>query len=292
MDSAGNMKNDIGQAQLLTASMIGIVMLSGGLYLLDQSSRTTTEQVRQIKRSEIRAALRTAVKRASAIYHEEASCDAVIFEKKLDRIQLDGSIGVTKTEGARQIDVTINGTPYRVAFGEVTRANWEAASDPTITGNVYTAGTSQDVLLEIWTSTVSRMKLRQRALLINNCTTPSNVNRAIAYHTISQPANFSQGTSGAVVPDVAIWGGARTCIAGKFIGDIDGNGSVDPNDLILLKNYLRSRDRSGIAATTFIGDGTNWGCADINSDKIVDETDLNGLEKALRGYSYWIPSHY
>jgi len=318
-----NPRGRAGQAQILAASVLGVVMITGGLFSLQHAAQSTKSQLITNRRSEMRSALEAAIKHASYIYHSESGCDPVAFDKKLNRLQLDGTLlgsdQALPAAGARQMNVTVGNQVYRVALGPVTRLAWRGngspAGDPSLInlgGTVYyKEGFSQDAMIEVWTnylnptSTVrGGIRVLQRAVLINNCTYPCagvaappldpclvRRDQAIGYHSIVSPSLFPLGSSTVINPDTNIFCGGYSCSAlgPQRPGDINFDSIINVTDLLILKNYLRSGDMSGAGA----GAGSISRCvADLNRDALVNETDLGILEKALRGYLYWLPAHY
>lgn len=67
--------------------------------------------------------------------------------------------------------------------------------------------------------------------------------------------------------------------------------SVGINDLMALRNYIRSGDPRGTCQAIVAGSGGTPGCGDLNGDGVIDVQDVGLLEKYLRGYVYWIPAH-
>lgn len=136
--------------------------------------------------------------------------------------------------------------------------------------------------------------------------------RAIAYHQL-QAASFPTGGGGNPVPGAA-WN--KTCFDplgsnARYLGDLNAppgyalpDGIINTTDLFLLKNYVRSGDPSGATPSpipvgppmpfngvTHVGQAGSRPCADFNGDSLVNETDLHLLEKYLRGYLFWLPTH-
>ncbi|MGZ3696836.1 MAG: dockerin type I domain-containing protein [Bdellovibrionota bacterium] len=307
---------EAGQAQLLTAFALGVVMLSAALYSLDYANHTNISSLKSARRTEMKAALDAGIKQLSFLYHSESACDPVTLDLKLNRLQTDGTIlsnNPPVTPGnftRRQMNVTVSHHAYTVSFGAVTRLPWQgnlAAPnnvDPTITSAAgvlsYNAGTSQDAVVEVWTQ-FGQTRVLQNAVLINNCNYPCSQalgvdpclvpgDQALAYHRVIQPANFPGPAN--PVPNPASWN--QQCFGGALMGDVSNpaDGTVDLSDLLILKNYLRSGDWTGSSRKIFVGTGApNYGCADLNGDGLVNEIDLNIMEKMLRGYLYWIPTH-
>ncbi len=303
---------EAGQAQILSAVMLGIVMLTASLYSLQHAQQTSEWQVKSTKRMEMRSALDLAIKHAAYLYHFESGCDPVVLNDKLAYLNLDGSQKVPTAADPfgtlRQMNVTVNSITYRVAFGPLSRLTWTGnaspVADPVIAS--YLPSLSQDVLFEVWTSAV-RNRVVRRAVFINTCTHPcSSVvansspceiqrDRSIAYHRITTPGTFPGGS--AASPDTSIWGaGGRRCGPGsaRAIGDVTATaGTLDVYDLVVLQTYLRSGDvRGSGGSSVLVGAAGVTACGDLNNDQLVDERDLNIVEKILRGYLYWTPSHY
>jgi len=309
-----------GQVQLLTAAVMTLVAVASALSIMDFTIRNFQSRSQIAKRTEMRSALREAIKHAYYIYYNESSCDPVVLDSKLSRLDpvaLDGTILETfpaaGTGPRRHMNVQVGSHTYLVSFGAVERLAWDGnsipAADPTIQNiagvDRYFEGTSQDAVLEVSTSNFSRIKMSQRAALINNCSHPCSYtesgncevasDRAVSYHRILDPPNFAFGTTTVVSPDDTIWGAAgKKCFDTRYFGDLTSavDSQVCLGDLAILKNYLRSGDFAGSSTDILIGAGGVDGCADFNSDGLVNEIDLNILEKVLRGYIYWLPSHY
>jgi hypothetical protein len=223
----------------------------------------------------------------------------------------------------RYVQFGVNSNVYNVSFGPVTRIKWRgnlAAPnnvDPTVTGITYNQGTSQDAAIQVWT-TFGTQRVTQVAALINNCTYPCSAGppgfvsdqctRAwdpeIAFHRIDTPAAFPTGVNqlagvqtcvgglgGRVRGQVKLAAGAACTPAPPFGNCVGGACAAAPNtvtidDVVTLKNYLRSGDWAGSCSNILTA------CGDLNNDGVVDEMDLNILEKVLRGYLYWIPVHF
>lgn len=290
--------NEKGAAQLLTALAFGVTLVTGALYSLQYSNMLQVAKIRQTRKSELRTAVWEALDHARTIYQREANCDPNIFHHLLWRMNVDGSIGTAT--GRRVLNVNVGRNVYPVSFGVVQPITVAGAlnTDPTVRINP-----PQDVVVEAWATTV-QTKTVQRAVFLNNCTYPCAAiigattasefiglcNAAedpeFAFHTITNPAAFGAaagcGTGGAFrFGDIS----ATAC------GPDTPNGSIDVADIVILKNYLRSGDISGSCTTLMIGDGAGTpGCADLNQDSMVDETDLSILEKVLRGYLWSLPA--
>lgn len=292
------LRDESGAAQILTALAFGIVLVTGALYSLQFSSMLQVAKLRQIRKSELRTAVWSALDHARAIYQREANCDPNIFHHLLWRMNQDGSIGSTTSR--RVLNVNVGRNTYPVSIGTVQPLTAAGAinTDPTVRINP-----PQDVVVEAWATSV-QTKVVQRAILINNCTYPCAVilgdtNSAefiglcttaedanIAFHSISTPATYGVATGCGT-------GGAFRFgnIAATSCGPDSPNGSVDMADLVILKNYLRSGDLSGTCSNLMIGDGAGTpGCADLNQDSLVDEIDLSIFEKVLRGYLWSLPA--
>lgn len=307
-------RSESGQAQILATLSFGIVMVAAAILSLRHAQQTRGSQVQSGIRSEIRTALDEAIKRAAYIYRAEAGCDPVSLDLKLSRIRPDGSMG--DAASLRRVELTVNSRRYPVAFGPVARLPWTGdgspAADPSVSAAAgvlsYVRGQSQDALIEVWTS-FGNQRVTQMAALINDCTLPcgetnpnsatnsdycpKRMDRAIAYHTQGEAGSFS----GSLPPQL--------CYGGRMLGDLkyagadalDGCPNPTPNsrvsiqDVILLRNYLRSGDAAGSCHPVLVGDAASRGCADLNSDGLVNESDLHILEKFMRGYLYWIPTN-
>lgn len=309
-----------GQAQLLTVSALGAFMAMIAYATLQYGSQTHRAEILGGRRTEMRGALEAAIKHAAHLYQGEASCDPITLDRMLARIETDGSLkqGLNRQAvGAfprRQMQVEINGRPYRVAFGPVRRLGWSGSADPSDPTGYE--GRTQDAVVEAWT-TFGTQQVRQIAVLINNCTYPCSfrmckcgtggvpescatascppaqriptepclldADRSIAYHRLENIGIYP----------VAGWG--RACNSGRNLGDLKSlpaaSSTIDMRDLAILKNYLRSGDYSGSSSTILIGGGApETACADLNQDRMVNEMDLALLEKALRGYLHYLPT--
>lgn len=285
-------RQESGQAQILIALAMSTVMISAAYYTLERTQKAGETAIRQMKLSEARAALDGAIQFAAYLYQFQSGCDPVLFNEKLSRLNLDGSLleSGTSSPTIRQMDVSVNFTAFRIAFGPVTRIDWVGSTDdPSVPNEV---GTSQDALIETWTTSQST-RFIQRAVLINNCTYPCSTSlsssgycvaasdAAIAYHQID-PHSF---------PIPSCGGTGSTGVAGGAIGGTSSYGIVDSldqvinvPDLIVLRNYLRSGQTEGSVGEFVIKE-----CADVNQDGMLNEIDLNLIEKLLRGYINYIP---
>lgn len=275
--------SESGQAQILMALVMGFAIFVGAFFALEYAQKTSTSQVMNVRKSEIRGALDAAVKHAAYLYHHESSCDPVKLNQKLARMALNGSIG--QNPGLWQMDVTINPLqpPIRVAFSAATRYTWTNTVDPSL---LFNPGTSQDAIVEVWARS-GNVRLSQSAILVNNCTYPCNqlagqdgycmqntalITPEILYGTINDPAAY----------------GLNAC-QGSTLGDLTQDGVIDVRDILVFRNYLRSGSTAGSTTSTLLG-GPGISCADFNNDALVDEIDLSILEKALRGYLHTLPT--
>ncbi|MEK7690448.1 MAG: hypothetical protein AAB425_05445 [Bdellovibrionota bacterium] len=288
-----------GQAQLLTAAMMGGILMTGVLYSLDRVQSTGGMTIKNIKKSQMRNALDQAVQHASYLYRAESACDPVLLNRKLARMATDGTLqgnpdilpAPPAPTTQRLLNVEMEGTVFPVSFGSAHSITWDGSADTSVADD--TPGVSQDAALPVWTS-VGNQKMFQFAVLINDCTTPCSAaadhyscgvagDRAVAYHSITDPANYPTG------------GITKSCYAGaRYLGDLDTEDTsctaltdaslrdrIDLKDYIILRNYLRSGDLAGSCSTVMVGATP---CADFNSDTKVNESDLNILGKNLRGY--------
>lgn len=333
MSRARKRLGEAGQAQLLTAVVFSGVMLSGGLFAMQWAQRNRIQDFYASRRVEMRSALEQGIKRLQQIYTTEAGCDPISFDAKVNLLRPDGSIAPAgSAPGLRQFQVTVNGHLYDIAFSHPARLTWtgETGSDPTLTLSagvlVQNRGTSQDLVIEAWTTYNSRQgssaspgilhqRTVQRAVLINTCTNTCSIgltaecpvagDRGMAYHRI-MAASFPGNT---VYPTAAAWN--RRCYdpfgGVRYLGDVNtspltgvtplvaADGMVSVEDLRILKNYIRSGDSGGagpnagqVTHVSVAGSGF-LPCSDLNGDSMVNETDLHIMEKVMRGYLYWLP---
>jgi hypothetical protein len=308
-------KDEKGASQLLAVMTMGSVMLTIAFGILEKVRLISANQVRRSKISEMRTALDSAVKIASQIYHAEAGCDPMVLNDKLSQIATSGSLlnltsnlGVVDTTNpcdqlagpptCRQIDIRVNSDVFRVGFGAVVSPPFRGGS-PLLPGSAglrpgAERGYSHDVQIEVFTSDgVNRIV--QNATLINTCTILCSytgasqsqgicLNRWDASHSLHRvPFAAVDGLfAGTQLPRVQV--GAET----HFFGSLKGGAFFVPTaqtaevqDLIYLKNYLRSGETDG---------GFVPAAADMNLDGKVDELDLGLLEKFLRGYLSALPT--
>lgn len=206
-----------------------------------------------------------------------------------------------------------------------------ATADPTIaphptTGNLaMNRGVSQDATITVWTTHnsgrnsafgpgFSHQRVIQSATLINTCSyrcatvnstdCPVAADPAIAYHSVLSPSTFP-GVGVAPNSPAATWN--RRCFdpaggAARYLGDFESTASapgpnlrISVSDLLLFRNYIRSGDWSGAGTSattvTYVGISGALPCGDLNGDAQVNEVDLHILEKVMRGYLYWLPTH-
>jgi hypothetical protein len=305
-----------GQSQILAVVALSAVMTSVALISVDYSRQTANFGVQILKRVEMRNALDEAVRYASYLYRNESGCDPVVLNAKLSRMVPTGAINGLASPPAptnRYLQIGLNSQTYNVSFGQVTALQWNGggvpAADPSLDGSAPTpfpvlAGTSQDADIEVWTTyglAPNAQRMVQRAVLINTCTYPCSLplnNGSEAAQTGSFPCGTGQGDAAISYLQINANTGPA-CNGGRKPGDLNGacgsapDGFIDMQDVILLRNYLRSADASGTCVATMIGNGAaNSACADLNLDGRVDEIDLNILEKVLRGYIQAVPTHY
>ena len=200
------------------------------------------------------------------------------------------------------MNVDVNGTIYPVVFGTVYHVT-RTEVPPVNYMDLDQPGRSMDAMIEVWTTTTGNVRVQQRAMLINNCSylcstsgtsfCPAKVvgvhDDGVVYHRIEGPANW---------PDVGT--ALRACRGGRRVGDVDASDCaaghadrIDVADLVVLRNHLRTGTYAGTCdgimndaggACGACNSGGAGSCGDINGDGLVDETDLNILEKILRGY--------
>jgi hypothetical protein len=311
-----NLRSTLGQSQLLSVLMISGTMLSMGLFTLDRALKTQETAIKSVRVTEMRKALEGALQRASTIYRNEATCDPALFQRRLGGIQRDGSISTTPS--TRVLDVTLNSRTYEVSFGAVT---------PILGGAPEVASTSQDVELELWTSTPNAhtsggQKTSIRAVLLNTCQIKCDVPLPRAGKTAdfevcvtaSEDAVSLRGVTDLLpVAFLSVPTGPNARIvseriaipcssdANRFLGDIPikaiyddevDAGLINALDYSVLTQYLQQHDTNWLVETTSL-DATpvRPGCADLNLDGQLDETDRNILLKYLRGYIYRLPTH-
>ncbi len=201
---------------------------------------------------------------------------------------------------------------------------------PTLVLADAAVGESQDVAVEMWTTFANRRaaavaggavnssldKVQQYVILLNTCNNPcrqdqteSGCNR----QTTNLSAVYYQMPSNAsLIPAAITAPSTRFCqgVASQRGNLNTGAGLfIDIFDLTILKTYLRSGGVlessqaiiEGLPIGGLPGPGAVFGdgnvifpqaCADLNRDGRINETDLNIMEKYLRGYINWLPVHY
>lgn len=290
--------NSKGQTHILVAAVMSFIILGAGLRTFQVVENSNLFQFESTRRTGMRIALDLAIQKAYQLY-QSSGCDVVLLNRKLDRIQVNGSLGTTT--GNRYIDLTSNNVTYSVSFGPVVRYAWNTPANQPAAVTNYSPGFSQDALIEVWTSN-GRQRMIQRAALINNCNYPcsyvgadasscqSALDAAVSYHRLQNLASFPTA-------DHSI----GLCFGGRRMGDLNLSGSatcsapgigdsqVDVTDLELLRNYLRTGESTGTCLSILQGNSLTAGCADLNGDQLVNEIDLGLLEKLLRGYINTIP---
>ena len=319
-----------GQAQILTALLISTAMLTGTLFALERGNQIRIDTIQGNRGLEMKSSLDGAIHHAAMIFKRDSACDPQILDHKLGLLNnesLDGSLVSSRIElknggksGTRMMRVKTERRSYLVSFGPVRRIAWQTSGvsvgvptvDPTIDPDTgaYQSGTSQDALIEVW-STDGKMRVMQRAVLLNNCSYPCaysesgttncsvEQNPAVSYHLIDSPNGFPNSGTTAAPYDSDTWYGALRCGDGRNFGDLRGSdlnpsqadGEVGVDDLHALRDYLREGTTPFAPESVIIGNGsTQYGCGDLNLDWQVNEVDLGILEKVLRGYLLWVPS--
>lgn len=200
-----------------------------------------------------------------------------------------------------------------------------SAPDPSLPASGPTIGVSQDASLQVWTTDGYQRVTENVVFIndcsyscapeaaaatanptalwapsADQCLTATD--SAVAYHDVYKIKSFPGAYPAPV--GFAQPGVACAAVPARNLGNIKVQSLAPPNpptscapvpapasdslnidDIIALKNYLRSQDTAGTCLTL-------TACADVNKDGLVDETDLSILEKVLRGYLYWLPVHY
>mgnify|MGYP007063367445 CR=1 FL=1 len=290
-----------GQAQLLGAMVIGIVILSAGMYVVERNQRAAEFQIKSNFRSEMRTAIDGATKTVAHLYHNEANCDPVTLTNLINKIDKDGN--VIDEIGTRQISYIVNERTYSISIGAVQRISWEGVEDdPSMPWKI---GTSQDALIELWTSH-NNQRVVQAAALLNTCTYPCSStiknndgsvdqtngicqvasDQAIAFHTLDDPSVFSKETCDGGLRNKGDLNDVNASLGTAECPKNQTDSTIDVIDLMIFKNYLRTGRPNGSCETSILASNE---CTDLNNDGITNETDLNLLEKTLRGYIYLLP---
>ena len=98
--------------------------------------------------------------------------------------------------------------------------------------------------------------------------------------TKSNPADFGLPN---VIPKLAYYYRISNCPHYTLIGDIDGDGDVDPNDGTLLLSYKDSL----LSPSSPTGDHTNAiKCGDINGDGTTNSIDIDKIGNVINGQDY------
>ncbi|MCC7441220.1 MAG: hypothetical protein IT285_06295 [Bdellovibrionales bacterium] len=312
-------RDECGQTQILMSAVIGAALFTGALYSLDYTQRTTALQTKSVRRGEIRAALDVAIKHAAQIYRNEAGCDPVHLNERLARIQTDGSLApapetvatgalpsfppavIYDTTWTRTMDVAISGTDYPVTFGPVSQVSRSDGQ------NFVVADSPQgpmDAMVEVWTSRSlgpgpnDGIRVAQRAVLINNCVYLCS---RVAPNEFCPAKSALSHDDGVVFHALTGADSLPACSGGRRVGNVDTLGCpavtnrVDVTDLHILRNHIRSGALAGTCEGLLATGGGPCpagcaagpparSCGDLNADLLVDEIDLNILEKILRGY--------
>lgn len=204
-------------------------------------------------------------------------------------------------------------------------------ADPSVWNTGPVVGTSQDAVIQVWTRQPGgTQRVTEMAVLINNCTDPCPpemsspappvgaltsdqcqvaADSAISFHEVSVMSSFpgTYVTPGGLAAPARLSTKCNPVMTGRLLGNLKvpflpppaaaptcpvvppapASGTIDIDDVIALKNYLRSGDTSSGTCSNVV-----LACGDLNNDGLVDEMDVNVLEKVLRGYLYWLPVHY
>jgi len=319
-----------GQAQILTSLLISTAMLTGTLFALERGNQIRMDTLQGNRGLEMKSALDGAIQHAAMIFKRDSACDPQILDMKLGLLNngsFDGSLLPSRSNlknngksGTRIMRVKTEKRSFLVSFGPVRRIAWQTSGvgsgvptlDPTVdpTTGDYQSGTSQDALIEVST-TDGKMRVVERAVLINNCSYPCAYtdvgatncsvaqNPAVSYHIIDSPDVFPNAGTTAAPYETQTWYGGSRCGDGRHFGDLRGadltpsepDGKVGVDDLHTLRDYLRDGTTPFASESVIIGNGSSlYGCGDLNLDWQVNEVDLGILEKALRGYLLWVPA--
>lgn len=321
------MKNNSGQALLMSILIIGMVMAAIILYGSRRQSDVAILVERLDTSQTAYEVLSAAAKKIQIIYSNESGCDPDVLNNRISRFTnlptLATSLGYTNvtyaiaqpsrttaaekynfcnnasTTGCRQLGIPLENRVFVVTVGAVvSEANPGSGDCPrdatvrlsvTIGGNLY----------------------MQRATLINLCTLASCGTGASSFSTAT--ANVSLDT-----------GAATTSACGflpvRYYGSITSsppvasNTTINVNDLRWARRYLETGG-AGVGETTYmipsasITDGSNGSCApassasqcnsrncvpafDLNRDKTNNDSDLAILEYYLRGFLATLPVTY
>jgi hypothetical protein len=157
-------------------------------------------------------------------------------------------------------------------------------------------------------------RYEQTITLINTCTSqiPQQLQGASClgplhlgpdYFSITDPKAYAdeavahmKSNAGAGISGLV--SSTMNCLTGGVKGDIDGDGRLTYKDRNMIRNILKNNDVTtvnGGATPTPIydtsGNLTALGkCMDLDSNGLVNEVDLNILEKGLKGYLPYLPS--
>jgi len=315
-----NSKNH-GQGLILMLLAISLISSSIALFMMDQSQSLYKESVELRRVSGVISAFTLAAKHLRYVYETQANCDPYIFNNYLyeeHAVDTDGIIGkwrvvripspfralnvnyITGTFQLNQIDISIgqvrtvdqgagtvgyppmakNQAPMPVgsaAAGALTRKFYD-----TIGANNAAFGPADIVVSMSAKPDGAQVRYDQDIILINTCTNPAvvaNANPIANVPILGIITNIASYRAEATSSDPA--GSFSTAGQNVCLGDVNGDSTVGPGDVLLLRNYLRSAE---ISTGTSL---TNIDCTDMNNDGLIDEIDLNILQKSLKGYLYY-----
>lgn len=287
---------EVGQGLLLMVMAMTMIATGVGLYALQQAQHTQRESIEFKRSSNVMAALNGVAQYLQQIYYNEANCDPYLLNQRLNQLSNRTYQSRLRTQSLA-LDSGSSPT-FNSGIGAMSPQPPSPASlQPPLGTNAsganpapYTAGYegfgAQDVSITYWVVPYGTMgergatRYEQTVTLINTCSPNAPANYALAsprpaFNTITDPAGFAA----AVLAEVPNTQTANVRCGTRARGSIDSNdAAITLGDREVFMNYVRSGDTAGV---------TDDDCADMNSDGIFNEVDLNILDKTMKGYLYF-----
>lgn len=284
-----------GQGLLLMVMAMTLIATGIGLYSLQQAQHAQRESVEFKRSSNVIASLNGVAQYLQQIYYNEANCDPYLFNQRLN--QLTNRVYQSRLR-SQSLAVDSGSSPsYNSGIGAMRP---QPPSPSTLQPPLGTNSTTgilpapygvvgfgpQDLSITYWVVPYGTMgergatRYEQTVTLINTCSpyAPADYTATPprpAFNSITDPVAYAA----AVLAEIPNTPTANVRCGTRARGSIDSNdATITLSDREIFMNYVRSGDTANV---------TTDGCADMNSDGILNEVDLNILDKTMKGYLYF-----
>lgn len=292
-----------GQGLLLMVMTMTLVATMIGMYSLQRARMTQKDTVQFKRASNVINTMNGVAQYLHHIYYNEANCDPYLMNVRLS--QMSNRIYRSNLRMNAPLAVDSGAAPaLNVSFGAMIPPPPTAAQMPAPLGSSTGAVPKsysqkglgpQDVSITYSVVPYGTMgdtgatRYEQTVTLINTCSPRTTANYDTAdisstipgFGDITSASQFAAALA-AEVPNTTT--SNMVCTGGTgnpgVRGSIDSNDTLSLDDREVFMNYVRSGDNAGVI------NGTATGCADTNGDGMLNEVDLNVLDKTMKGYLY------